>query len=95
MSPAPGTVPAHRRCSINGWNEQQTSIVQGQGPAPCGLSRSGLWMIEYHSQTMVCASAQERPRNLPLVTAGDTEAQARGEGYAKGANAGLLTSAAS
>lgn len=81
-------MPAHRRCSINGWNEKQTSIVQGQGPAPCGLSRSGLWMIKYHS-------AQKRPWNLPLVTAGDTEAQAQGEGYAKGANAGLPTSAAS
>lgn len=63
MSPAPGTVPAHRRCSINGWNEKQTSIVQGQGPAPCGLSRSGLWMIEYHS-------ARKRPRNLLLSLLG-------------------------
>lgn len=79
MSPAPGTVPAHRRCSINGWNEKQTSIVQGQGPAPCGLSRSGLWMIEYHSQTMVCASAQERPRNLLLSLLGH-----RGSGAGRG-----------
>lgn len=80
VSPAPGTVPAHRRCSRNGWNEKQTSIVQGQGPAPCGLSRSGLWMIEYHSQTMVCASAQERPQNLPLVTAGTPRRRRRGKG---------------